>query len=89
MAAVTQQETSVVPTRRVPPRQTAVISQTTNHPEDAEAATAPESASQSIIRRWRYANVRPTHPLQTHLQYQARDTTPPVHHSWQNHAPVR
>lgn len=89
MVAVTQQGASVVPMRHVPPHRTVVIFQTTNHPEDAEAATAPESANQSTIRRWRYANVRPTHPLPAHLPFQARDTTPPVHRSRQHHAPAR
>ena len=89
MVAVNQQDASVVLTTHVPPRQTAVISQTTDHSEDAAPASAQQSANQSTICRWRYANVRPTHLLPAHLPCQARDTTPLEHRSRQHHAPVR
>ncbi|KAJ9484680.1 hypothetical protein VN97_g8689 [Penicillium thymicola] len=89
MVAVNQLDASVVPMTHVPPRQTAVISQTTDHPEDAGSASAQQSANQSTISGWRYANVRSTDLLPAHLPCQTRDTTPPVHRSRQHHAPVR
>ncbi|EKV12438.1 hypothetical protein Pdw03_6609 [Penicillium digitatum] len=89
IVAVTQQDATGTPTTHIPPRRTAVIFQTTNHSEDAKAATAPESANQNTICRWRYVNVRPIHPLPVHPPFQARDTTPPVHHLRQHHAPIR
>ncbi|KXG48002.1 uncharacterized protein PGRI_018720 [Penicillium griseofulvum] len=67
MVAVTRQDASVVQPTHVPPLQPAVIFQTTNRPEDAAPVTAPKSANQSTIHRWRNANVRSMQPLSTHL----------------------
>ncbi|KAJ5189603.1 hypothetical protein N7491_005935 [Penicillium cf. griseofulvum] len=51
MVAVIQQDASVVSPTHVPPRRTAVIFQTTNRPEHAAPATAPQRAKQSPIHR--------------------------------------
>ncbi|CAI7618600.1 unnamed protein product [Penicillium glandicola] len=76
MVAVTQQDAGVLPTTHVPPRQTAVMFRTTNHPEDVLAAAATQSVNQSTSSRWKHANAKHTHLLPTHLPCQVKDTTP-------------